>query len=104
MNTEQLKKWIVKNNVVERSKQSFYNFMKNYKIDEAEEYFKTFENLEIGSLETNTSKISLIINYEFGEPIEFISVELEITFKEKYLAIYQSLYTLNGEEMDDYLR
>ncbi|MGW7162425.1 hypothetical protein [Paenibacillus sp. LK1] len=104
MNTDELLNWASTNDIIERAKKAFWSYMENYKMEEPDEYRELFNNVDLNLLDTNISKISLTISYRFDEPISFVSVFIEIIYEEEELCIYESLFSLDGSELDDYLR
>lgn len=45
--------------------------------------------------------ISLVINYRFDNPIEYVNTTLNVIFMERFFAEYYLLQNLNGEIIDD---
>lgn len=104
MNTEKFQKWIAKNNINERTKQGFWNYMENYKKEEPEEFVELFGDMDMNLVKINISKISLTINYRFDEIIKYVSAFIDIKYEEEELGMYESVYSLDGDDLDDYLR
>ncbi|HDK7166221.1 TPA: hypothetical protein PTV44_000024 [Clostridium botulinum] len=104
MNTEEFKNWIAINNIIERTKNGFWNYIENYKREEPDEFSEVFSNVDVNFVEINISKISLTISYRFDEPIKFVSAFIEIEYKGEELGVYESLFSLDGDDLDDYLR
>ncbi|MGX8796055.1 hypothetical protein ACR6HW_08220 [Fusibacter sp. JL298sf-3] len=55
-------------------------------------------------LNITISKVSLTVNYRFDEPITFVSAFADIEYEGEEIGEYESLYSLDGDELDDYLR
>lgn len=104
MNTDELLNWVSTNDIIERANKAFWSYMENFKMEEPDEYRELFKNVDLNFLKTNIGKISLTISYRFDEPISFVSVFIEITHEEEELCVYESLFSLDGSELDDYLR
>ena len=104
MNTEEFQNWITINNIVERTKKGFWNYMGNYKKEEPGEFAEIFSNIDMNLVETNISKISLTINYRFDEVIKYISAYIDIEYEGEEVATYESLFSLDGDDLGDYLR
>lgn len=104
MNTEEFQDWISINNVAERTKKSFWQYIDNYREEEPDEFREVFSNIDLNSLNIIINKISLTISYRFDEPISFVSVCIALVYEGEEIGAYESLFTLSGNEMDDYLR
>ncbi|CAH8713316.1 hypothetical protein M5W83_26635 [Paenibacillus thiaminolyticus] len=103
MNTEEFENWVSIHNIIERTKKGFWNYMENYKQEEPDEFSEVFGNVDMNFLETNISKISLTINYTFDEPIKFVSAFIDVEYEGEELGVYQCLFSLDGDDLDDYL-
>lgn len=104
MNTEEFQSWISLNNIIERTKRDFWNYIENYRSEESEEFLEVFSNVNMDYLEISISKVSLTINYRFDEPITFVSAFVDIEYEDEEIGEYESLYSLDGDDLDDYLR
>ncbi len=104
MNTEEFQNWISLNNIIERTKRAFWNYIENYRSEEPEEFSKVFNNVNMDSLEISISKVCFAINYRFDEPITFVSAFVDIEHEDEEIGVYESLYSLDGDDLDDYLR
>lgn len=98
-----LENWIVENNIIERTKRGFWTYIHNYKTDSPKEFEEDFKNIDFNFLETEISKIGLIINYEFDEPIQFVLAQLVLKHSGEKIGVYEFLFSLDGSDMDDYL-
>ncbi|MFL1676360.1 hypothetical protein ABEV00_00550 [Paenibacillus thiaminolyticus] len=104
MNTEEFQNWVSINNIIERTKKGFWIYMENYKQEEPDEFSEVFGNVDLNFVEINISKISLTINYRFDEPIKFVSAFIDVEYGGEELGVYESLFSLDGDDLDDYLR
>jgi len=104
VNTEEFQSWISLNNIIERTKRDFWNYIENYRSEESEEFLEVFSNVNMDYLEISISKVSLTINYRFDEPITFVSAFVDIEYEDEEIGEYESLYSLDGDDLDDYLR
>ncbi len=104
MNIEEFESWIEKNNIIKRTKESYLSCMENYINEEPNEFMELYKTLNINLLVTKQSTINLCINYEFDEPIKYVSSTLEIKFEGEELGYYDCIFGLDGSDMDDYLR
>lgn len=104
MNTNELQSWVTINHIVERTHNSFWSYLENYKKEEPDEFRELFENINFDFLDVNINKISLTISYRFDEPISFVSAFLEVLHEGEEVCMYESLFSLDGSDLDDYLR
>lgn len=104
MNTDELLNWVSINNIVERVTKAFWSYIGNYKVEEPDEYKISFGDIDLKHLEISISKISLTVSYRFDDPVHFVSVFIEGKYEEEEICVYESLFSLDGDELDDYLR
>lgn len=104
VNTEEFQNWISLNNIIERTKRACWNYIENYRKEEPEEFSEIFSNVNMDSLEISISKVSLTVTYRFDEPITFVSAFADIEYEDEEIGVYESLYSLEGEDLDDYLK
>lgn len=78
--------------------------MKNYKKEEPEEFSEVFSNVNMDFLEISIGKVSLTVNYRFDEPIIVVSAFADIEYENEEIGVYESLYSLDGDDLDDYLK
>lgn len=101
---DDLENWIIENNAIERVKLGFWKCIDNYKCDVYEEFEKYFQNIDMNLLKIQVYRVGSMISYRFDEPIKFILVQTEIEYNEEVMGIYESSFTIDGSDMDDYLR
>lgn len=112
MNTEQfnlayLDKWMEDNKLEERAKEGCFTYLENYLIHHPQDFNERFILAEdIKNIETELYKIDLTISYRNDfepSPIEYISMILKMMNSEKVIGYYKSIFSLDGEEIDDYI-
>ncbi|MCT8975292.1 hypothetical protein N4T77_01640 [Clostridium sp. CX1] len=108
MNGNELKKWVIENNIKQRTIESFWRCFEKYKVESPDEYDEYFGLFDKGSLTIWTDKIALkIMNWdtfyeEYNENHEFIEAYLKLEYKNKYIGYYSLLFNFSGETFDDY--
>lgn len=102
MITEMLLKLSEKYDLIKRAEKDFLNYIKNMERDDFEEYHEQFDRYE--KVTFKFVKLSLAMNYTFSnEPLEYVQVTLDVYGDDMIIAQYHSLFTLNGEDLDDTL-
>jgi nicotinic acid phosphoribosyltransferase len=102
LNINEIKKWAKKHNIEERTKKDFFEFLDNYKLECSDEYQEIFSNISKKDLKLQIHKVSLNLGNWPECSYNTISVSMWIFYKEKQLANYKALYTLDGEDEDDF--
>ncbi len=102
MNVEELKKWAIEHIIEERTKASFYKMLNNYKIDNPEEYVEILGNICINELSLQIHMVSLNLGNWPECSYNTISASMRIKYNGKQIANYKTLYTLDGEDEDDF--
>lgn len=103
MNTKELKDFESRENVFEKTIAGFWVYVNSWKEEEPEEFFEAFNTMDISRVELEKESVSLVINYRFDEPIEYVQTTLNVNFNEALIAQYHYLQTFDGEVMDDVL-
>lgn len=101
METDNLKEFELKHNCFITAINGFWEYVNSWKVDEPDEFYEAFMTFDISKIALEKGKLSLVINYRFDQPIEYVQTTLEVFFMEKFFAEYRLLQTLNGEIMDD---
>lgn len=101
MNADLLQDFFQHHNLYDRSVLGFYEYAKSWKLDYPDDYFKVFGSTDINELNPMLEKVSLVINYRFDKPIEYVQVLLDIYDKEDIKVTYSFLVTLEGADLDD---
>lgn len=99
--TNILKEFELKHNCFMKANNSFWEYVNSWKVDEPDEFFEAFTTFDLSELILEKGKISLVINYRFDKPIEYVQTTLNVIFMDKSFAEYRLLQRLNGEIMDD---
>ncbi len=96
MNTEEFNKWIVKHNIVKRTKACLMFCMESYVNEEPDKFKEIFKTLDVNSLETKQSEIKLCNDDEINEDIKYVSSMMEISFNGEILGYYACVFGLDG--------
>ncbi|MFD2115284.1 hypothetical protein ACFSTH_07155 [Paenibacillus yanchengensis] len=92
LNTNEMKIFIEKHQLIEQSRVSFYRYIDDFDgLDE-------FDDIII-----NLYKVQMVINYQFDEPVEYLQILLSVLGNNVRFAEYSYLVTLSGEVIDDSL-
>lgn len=102
MNIVELKNWAFEYNIEERTKNSFYKMLENYKVDNPEEFNDVFKNIRIDELSLQVHTISLNLGNWPECSYNTVSASMWIHHKGKQIASYKTLYTFDGEAEDDF--
>lgn len=108
MNGNELKDWIIENNIKHRTVESFWRCFENYKLESPDEFIKYFGAFDKSYLKLWMDKVALkIMNWdnfdeEYNENHEFIEAYIALEYKNKYIGYYSLLFNFSGEEFDDY--
>ncbi|MDQ0172400.1 hypothetical protein [Paenibacillus tundrae] len=84
--------------------EGFWYYLNNYKEDHPEDFNKDFSNVGIDLISIKVTTISLTLNFRYDEIVEYVTCFLMIEYEGEEIGEYESLFTLNGEDLDDYLR
>ncbi|WP_106768766.1 hypothetical protein [Paenibacillus faecalis] len=101
METVKLKEFEVKHDCFQQAIKAFWIFAEYWKLDEPDDFYEGFGTVDLSEIELKKWKISLIINYSFDEPLEYVQTTLKVLFQEKSLAEYRILQNFKGEIIDD---
>lgn len=101
METDNLKEFELKYSCFTKATNGFWEYVNSWRVDEPDEFYEAFMTFDISKIVLEKGKISLVINYRFDQPIEYVQTTLVVLFMEKFFAEYRLLQKLNGEIMDD---
>ena len=104
MNTEELRNWIDEYNIKERTVKGFWGYIRSYKAEEPQEFKDVYKDIELDLIDVEIKKVALIVNYSFDEFAEYIVSYLDINHNGEEIAEYEAVFTLDGEDMDDFLK
>jgi hypothetical protein len=100
MNSEMLIQWYKKHNIEQRSINGFWTYLDNWR-KENEDF--DFDNGDMDSrlieLEVHKIQFTHIFDYD-----DFIYVILLIDYNGEHIGSYKSVYKLDGEDEDDFLK
>lgn len=101
INSDSLKEWIIKNNVVSRSIEYYWKYIDMYIEDVEDEYSNTLKYINLKLMSVKLRTASLTTNYEHQQDV--ISICLDILYINKYIGRYEIVYTLSAEYVDDFI-
>lgn len=101
MNTDMLKEFEMKYDCFPKAIDCFWKYVNSWKTDEPEDFYEAFTTFNISKIILEKEKISLVINYRFDNPIEYVNTTLNVIFMGRSFAEYYLLLNLNGEIIDD---
>lgn len=103
MSVAELKKWVINNNIEERTISSFYKMLENYRTDFLEEYNQVFENVNVNELITKVEIISL--NLKNWPECNEVSITSSLYFysNDKNIGKYELVFSTDGEMIDDFV-
>lgn len=102
MDIIELKNWAFEHKIEEQTINSFYEMLDNYKTDDPEEFNDVFKNIRINDLSLQVHTISLNLGNWPECSYNTVSASMWIHHKEKQIASYKAIYTLDGEPEDDF--
>ncbi len=102
MDTKELRRWIIDNNVEERTIKGFWYYLKTYQIEEPDD--KLFKDYDLNLLNIKLEKVALIVNFYFDNDVEYVTAYLTINYFDEEIGMYKYIFTLNGETADDMLK
>ena len=102
MNIVELKNWATEYKLEERTKTSFFKMLENYKLDNPEEYQNVFGNIKMDELSLQIHTVSLNLGNWPECSYNTVSSSMWIHYKERQIASYKALFSLNGEAEDDF--
>jgi hypothetical protein len=103
LDTKALSDFIVKHSVHQRTLDGFWIYIKNWKLEDPEDFETNWKDADFGLLKIVLKKVSLTINYRFDAPIEYVQAYASIIRDDEEIAVYHSLFNLDGTDNDDVL-
>lgn len=104
MNTFELRNWIENNNVEEKTKIKFWNYLNNYLKEEPELFYDQFGNIDKQLIEVKVTKIALtIVNWPYDFLNDCVISYADVIYEDERIAVYKLVFNLVGEVIDDYL-
>lgn len=100
MNASTLIEWSKTHNIIEQTKQGFITYLENWKKEDRDEFFDTFNgksNLKVLSSEFHSLQLTHISRYS-----DFVYCNLTILYLGKDIGDYRMVFTLEGEPADDF--
>lgn len=99
---EQFKELIIRYNLIEETKNSFWVSFNNYKKEERDEFEKYFSNYKDDKLNVWLHSISYKIKNWPECDYEYVVIRMEIDYDNNTVGKFEACYTMSGEYEDDY--
>jgi hypothetical protein len=100
INTENLKEWVKLNNIENRSIERFWEYVNMYIQEIEDENSNTLKYINLKLMKVNLYKVSLSAIYNHSD---VINVFLDISYCDKHIGIYEIVYTIRAEQIDEFL-
>lgn len=102
MNIEELKEWVMKNSIEEKTVEAFEGFLKNYESGNPEEYGEVFGTINKKELVYQIHTISMNLGNWPKCNYNTVSASMWVFYNEKQICSYKALYTFDGVPEDDF--
>lgn len=99
---EDLLKFIEEFNIIDRSTEMFRENFEDYKINDVEEFNKNFYKYNEKDLKVYIKKISFNLGDSPDWDYEYITVRIEMMYKNMDVGYYMSCFDKKGNCIDDY--
>lgn len=100
---EELKKIVIKYDLVSRSFEYFWESFEDYQVEDTDEFVKNFGEFSNEELTLDIKTIAYKLSNWPDNVREFIVVHLEILYQKKYKGYYDAIYDIEGNDIDDFL-
>lgn len=104
MNSHELREWMDTHGIINRTISGFWNYLYSFKNEEPLQFEINYPSMEIDRLEPHLSSVSFTMNYQYEERIELVTCALVVKYNDKKVGMYESLYSLAGDDLDDFLK
>ena len=98
----ELKEIIVKNNLIEKSKENFWDTYHNYWREDPNEASKIFNHCDTEGINTFLNDASFLVHNWPDDDYCCIVISLTIEYNDKAVGYYDVHYTLDGNVDDDF--
>ncbi|QVK18248.1 hypothetical protein KHQ81_00585 [Mycoplasmatota bacterium] len=99
----ELDELIIKHNIKKRSFKCYEEYMKNYKLEDPNDYEDLFLSKNINEVELRIHSIAYVINCYFDKDIRYLASTIRLIYDDIEFAEYKVFFNLHGEIEDDYL-
>lgn len=103
----ELEKWLEKHNIKEMVMKDLEFYMCGYKEEEEEDFNELFKDMDLDKVEYVFHSVAYVINEwhcDKDDIYKYISAKVRLEYDGRTFAEYESIYGLDGEDEDDYLR
>lgn len=102
MYVKELKEWVIKNKIEERTLIGFWKNIKEYRYDSPQEFIDNFTNYNEEKLTVQIESVSLKLGNWPKCDYNCIISTIPIIYNGKEIGYYDLLFNLDGEIFDDY--
>lgn len=104
MDSIEFKKWIIDNNIWQKTFEGFWVCFENYKKEDPEEFTEYFGDFDRAFLILKKEQIALKIKNDPPsiEHEEYVEAYIDLEYKEDDIGYYSMLFNFSGESFDDY--
>lgn len=102
INTDNLKDWMIKNNIEKRSIEYFWKYIDMYMDEVDDDYSNILKYINLQLVSTKLFKASLSTIYE--HPADTINVFLDILYMDEFIGVHEIIYTLSTDYIEEYLK
>lgn len=104
ISTDELKKWISNNRIEEKATNSFWDYIRYYKVEQSEDFESDFgKDFNVNYLKIIVDTISLSITKIENTVIEYVVAYIPIVYNESDIGMYKVIFSLSGEIDDEYI-
>ena len=98
---KELTKIVADNNLIERSKETFWEVLKAYQEEDPEEFIENFDNYNKSNVSIEINNVSFLIHNWPSDDHCCVLVNVNIVYKDKVIGYYDIQYRLDGEIDND---
>ena len=98
----ELKEIIIKNNLIEKSKENFWIAFHNYCREDPDEAGEIFNSCDMERINIFVNNVSFQAHNWPDDDRCFIVIDIAIEYNDKAVGYYDVLYTLDGHVDDDF--
>ena len=99
---KELTKIVADNNLIERSKETFWEVIKAYQEEDPEEFIENFDNYNKSNVSIEINNVSFLIHNWPSDDWCCVTVSINIMYNGKNVGYHDIHYSLDGEYDDDF--
>ncbi len=103
----ELEQWLKKRNIKEMVMKDLKFYLDEYKKEDEEDFNELFKDMDLDKVKYVFHSVAYVINeWHIGDNEErkYISAKVRLEYDDWTFAEYESIYDLDGNGEDDYLR